>query len=156
MDTRTPSPFQHDYRAFPAVKGLRQRPSCRVSDFLVEPISTDTLFSLVEKASHRNSGPIVRALLSLRNPRKRLSRANMLLLRAFQPIVPLINWPLMASLDAQNFIIWRHNAIIRMVAGQRSVGETMRLLHLAPAESLVARVAVYETAQAALEADMPF
>jgi len=132
MDTRL---YKHDFRALPSVKGLRQRPSCRVSEFLVSPIADEALFGLINEASHRtNAGVIIRALLSLRNPRKRLSRANLQILRAFQPMMPLIDWVIVEAMDAQNAVIWRHNVIVRMVAGQRGVEETMRLLRIAPAE----------------------
>jgi len=130
MDTRT-TPYKHDFRALPAVKGLRQRPSPRVCEILLAPIDDETLFGLIEKASHRgNAQLLIRALISLRNPRKRLTRGNLELLRRFGPLEQSLDSHAIAKIDAENFIIWRHNAIVRMVAGQRSVEETMRLLRV--------------------------
>ena len=129
MDTQL---YKHDYHVLPSVKGLRQRPSCRISDFLTSPISTDEIFDLVGEACKIRQGEslkrTIRAILALRG--KRLSRTAMQILRDFAPLSTRINWPLMSSLDAQNFIVWRHNVIVRMIHGQRSVEETMRLLRL--------------------------
>ena len=126
------SQYKHDYHAFPALPGLRQRPSCRVADFLLEPITTDEIFGLIGEACEVRQGEslkrTIRALLCLRG--KRLNRGAMQTLRDFAPLRTKINLALLASLDAQNFVVWRHNAIVRMVAGQRTVGETMRLLRV--------------------------
>jgi hypothetical protein len=131
MDT-----YKHDYHVLPSVKGLRHRPSCRVSEFLLTPITTDEIFDLVGEACKIRQGEslkqTIRAILDLRG--KRLSRTAMQILRDFAPLRTRINFVLLASLDAQNFVVWRHNVIVRMVAGQRSVEETMRLLRIAPAE----------------------
>ena len=129
MDTQ----YKHDYHAFPALPGLRQRPSCRVSDFLIEPINDDGIFGLIGEACHIRQGEslkrTVRALMSLRG--KRLNRSNMQTLRDFAPLKARINHVHLAALDAQNFVVWRHNVIVRMIHGQRTVGETMRLLRIA-------------------------
>lgn len=130
MDTQ----YKHDYHVLPSVKGLRQRPSCRVSEFLLTPISSVEIFDLIEEACKLRQGEslkrTIRALIALRGKR-RLSRTAMQILRDFAPLRTRINFVLLASLDAQNFVVWRHNAIVRMVAGQRSVEETMRLLRIA-------------------------
>jgi hypothetical protein len=127
MDT-----YKHDYHVLPSVKGLRQRPSCRVSDFLLTPVSDEALFGLINEAMHIRQGEslkrTIRALVALRG--KRLSRTAMQTLRDFAPLRMRINFVLLASLDAQNFVVWRHNVIVRMIHGQRSVEETMRLLRL--------------------------
>ena len=129
MDTQQ---YKHDYHAFPAVPGLRQRPSCRVADFLVTPINDDGIFSLIGEACEVRQGEslkrTIRAILGLRG--KRLSRTAMETLRGFAPLKAHINWVILASLDAQNRVVWRHNAIVRMIAGQRTVEETMRLLRI--------------------------
>ena len=128
MDTRT---LKHDYHAFPSIPGLRKRPSCRVSEFLLAGIDDETLFGLVEKASHRtNSNLLIRALISLRNPRKRLTRASLETLRRFGPLEEYIDQSRVAQIDAENFVVWRHNVFVRMAYGQRSVEETMRLLRV--------------------------
>ena len=127
MDT-----YKHDYHVLPSIPGLRQRPSCRVADFLLEPINDDALFGLIAEACNIRKGEAltrtVQALLALRG--KRLSRNVMQTLRNFRPMQGLINHVYLASLDAQNFVVWRHNVFVRMVAGQRSVEETMRLLRI--------------------------
>ena len=129
MDTQQ---YRHDYHAFPAVPGLRQRPSCRVADFLVTAITTDEIFALIGEACTIRQGEslkrTIRALLCLRG--KRLNRGAMQTLRDFAPLKARINFPFLASLDAQNLVVWRHNAIVRMVAGQRTALETMRLLRI--------------------------
>lgn len=126
------SQYKHDYHAFPALPGLRQRPSCRVADFLVTPINDEAIFALIEEACTIRQGEslkrTVRALLALRG--KRLNRTTMETLRGFAPLKAHINWVVLASLDAQNLVVWRHNAIVRMIAGQRTVEETMRLLRV--------------------------
>ena len=128
MDT-----YKHDYHAFPALPGLRQRPSCRVADFLIEPINDDGIFALIGEACTIRQGEslkrTIRALMSLRG--KRLNRSNMQTLRDFAPLKARINHVHLALLDAQIFTIWRHNVIVRMIHGQRTVGETMRLLRIA-------------------------
>ena len=130
MDTQ--QQYKHDYHAFPAVPGLRQRPSCRVSDFLVTPLSNEAIFALIGEACESRQGEslkrTVKALLALRG--KRLNRGAMQTLRGFAPLKARINHALLASLDAQNFVVWRHNLFVRMVAGQRSVEETMSLLRI--------------------------
>ena len=158
-------PYKHDFRALPSVPGMRQRPSCRVSDFLLDAsVSDDTIFSLIGEATFQRKGEAltrtIQALISLRGKR-RLSRRTIETLRAFRPLAPYINRTTIARLDAESRVVWRHNVLIRMIAGQRTVWETMRLLGIAPqpweAEGVEPRIAaIYETAQAAWEADMPF
>ena len=134
MDSR---PYKHDFRAFPSVPGLRKRPSCRISD-LISPISDNAIFTLIGEATFQRKGEsltrTIQALLSLRNPRKRLSRSTIQTLRAFRPLAPYINHETIARLDTENRAVWRHNVFVRLAYGQRSVGETMRLLRIAPAE----------------------
>lgn len=130
MDTQQ---YKHDYRALPSVAGLRQRPSCRVADFLLVSLTTEEIFDLIGEACTIRQGEslkrTIKALLALRG-KKRLSRSEMQILRDFAPLRTRINFVICASLDAQNFVVWRHNAIVRMIAGQRSVEETMRLLRI--------------------------
>ena len=129
MDTQ----YKHDYHAFPALPGLRQRPSCRVADFLLAPINDDGIFGLIGEACHIRQGEslkrTIRAILALRG--KRLSRTAMQTLRDFAPLNGKIDIAHLSALDAQNFVVWRHNVIVRMIHGQRSVEETMRLLRIA-------------------------
>ena len=128
MDT-----YKHDYHVLPSVKGLRQRPSCRVSEFLLTAITTDEIFDLVGEACKIRQGEslkrTIRAILALRG--KRLSRTAMQTLRDFAPLNGKIDLAHLSALDAQNFVVWRHNVIVRMIHGQRSVEETMRLLRIA-------------------------
>ena len=128
MDTQ----YKHDFRAYPAVPGLRQRPSCRVLDFLLSPIDDDGIFGLIGEATFQRKGEAlprtIQALLALRG--KRLNRAHIQTLRNFAPLKSFINRDTLRNLDDASRVAWRHNVMIRMIAGQRTVWETMHLLRI--------------------------
>jgi len=120
-----------DYMALPSVPGLRKKPSCLVKDFLCTPIEHEQIFSFVEQAlRRRNNRDLIVALMRLRNPKARLSNRAIMELRTFSPLDNLIDWAFMSKLDNVARDVTRNNHIVRMVAGQRTVSETMSKLHI--------------------------